>query len=125
MARVPAEAKTSADNGGAQDVARCPAGKKIVSFRASCNLELEQVPGLSMVPWNQIQVRQKSDQVDDGKCAVSYRWTADENRTVSIKEGSATLEELLSAHVTEASLHCRDHDQNGGDCFIRAEAICQ
>lgn len=124
VARVPAKASKSDDNGGAHGVARCPDGRRIVSFRASCNLELEQVPGLSMVPWNHIQVRRKSDRVEDGKCEVSYRWTADENRSVSIKEGSATLDELLSAHVAEAILHCRDHDENGGDCYIRAEAIC-
>jgi parallel beta-helix repeat protein len=124
VARVSDQANKSNDNDGGHGVASCPAGKRIVAFRASCNLELEAVPGLSMVPWNHVQVRQKSDRVEDGTCAVSYRWSADENRTVSINQGSATLEELLSAHVTEAGLHCRDFDQNGGDCYIRAEAIC-
>lgn len=110
--------KGSCSRGGSNDGCSskfsCPAGQKIAALRGGCNLETASNLDLSKVTWNSLEVLRASDNVKDGTCQIG---------AVSLKSGKGSLASFIGQ--SSASLFCKEHDKNGGDCTIQVEAICQ
>ncbi len=105
-----------ADDAGCSVSVACPAGRHLVGLRAACNLETESLAAseLTATAWDRARVARASDVVRDGTCAVG---------DVRLSSGQASLEALLGGR-SALTAACRERDQNGGDCAVRAAALC-
>lgn len=64
------------------------------------------------MPLNQIKVVRTSDKVSDGYCFIGSN---------KISKGAKTLYDVQDQ--IRASVGCKEHDKNGGDCHIKASYI--
>ncbi len=108
--------RVTGSNAGCSGTRACPAGKQLMSVRTACNLEYGPVSDaeLAATSWDRIQVVRASDNVSDGRCWVS---------SVSLSSGIKDSFPALGT-ATSFAYGCREHDENGGDCAIRGEALC-
>jgi hypothetical protein len=104
------------NNAGCSIAAACPAGQQLVGLRAACNLETETLAqsAVTATGWDRVRVARRSDVVADGACSVGG---------TRIAEGEASVFDELGAS-SSVLISCRERDQNGGDCSVRAEALC-
>ena len=107
------ECRVEGNNDGCETIAQAPAGKKIVGVTAACNLEYGAVSDrqLAAVPNNTIQVVRASDRrwrYPVGACYVG---------NTRVTSGQATINGINE--VTQITVGCKEHDQNGGDCHIK------
>lgn len=116
VARQVTDCQVSGSNAGCSRTAACPAGTRIVGASAACNLESGAVTDaqLAAVAGGTIQVVRASDNVSDGRCALG---------ATRVSSGAAKVAGVVDA--ASATMSCREVDQNGGDCDIKAALYCR
>jgi hypothetical protein len=117
--RITFDCQVSGDNNGCNQMISCPSGppiRRIVGAVAACNLEYGSVTDdeLSTVPVGSIQVLRASDNVSQGSCHLAG---------TSLQSGMKELK-YVTGH-SAVSMGCDEHDNNGGDCHIRAALYCR
>lgn len=112
---VPFECNVSGNNVGCSQFVQCPANQRIVSAKAACNLEWGTISEdmLDTLPMNLIKVIRKSDVTSSGKCYIG---------SYSAQKGEKVISGIVGSYG--ASIGCREHDANGGDCHILGELVC-
>ncbi|MBQ0933444.1 hypothetical protein [Ideonella alba] len=107
--RVQCVAKDS--NKGCRDTVTAPRGKKLIGFKAACNLEFGDVSDadVDQVPANMLKVLRASDKPSEGHCILGG---------TSISTGEASVGGLLGKE--DFAFGCGEKDANGGDCQIKA-----
>jgi len=120
LRQVNFDCQVTGNNNGCRRSAYCPAGKKLVSIKAACNLEYGAViyDSLSSQTQNTLKVLRTSDRVSDGQCSITVAGS-----TTQMASGSTSLAPLLG-EASALSAFCREQDRNGGDCHIKGQATC-
>ena len=117
--RITFDCQVSGDNNGCNQTIGCPSGppiRRIVGAVAACNLEYGSVTDdeLSTVPVGFIQVLRASDNIYQGSCHLAG---------TSLRIGMKELKYVIDHSAV--SMGCDEHDNNGGDCHIRAALYCR
>ena len=104
------------NNGGCNKTFSGPPGKKIIGFKAACDLETGSVPtyALDKVPANAVKVMRASDHASEGRCTIG---------SASIQSGESAVGGIIGQ--TSVTMGCREKDSNGGDCQIKARVFFQ
>ncbi|MEZ4363673.1 MAG: cytochrome c peroxidase [Kofleriaceae bacterium] len=110
---VPMDCRTAGSNTPCTRTYACPAGSTIRAVRAACNLEFG-LTNLDNVRWNDLRVRRPSDIIEQGHCRVDQ---------LDLQFGFSNI--LPRGASTTVTIGCSEHDQNGGDCHIIGELLCQ
>lgn len=113
---LPFGCAVTGNNRGCTGAISCPSGKKIKSVKVACNLEGGKVSlrHVNAVPWNTTWILKPSDRVWDGVCRVA---------NVEARSGQVKLSSLRGQ--TGFNYHCRERDNNGGDCDMKGLIQCQ
>jgi hypothetical protein len=105
----------SGDNGGCRVTPSCPTGYVGLDVRASCNLETTAKPPL--LDFGVLTVTRPSDNPSSGKC-----WFGD----TTVSTGSKPLWVVgQQRNPWSRSAGCSEHDENGGDCHLNGQLVCQ
>jgi hypothetical protein len=117
--KVADECFRTGNDAGCAELVGCPGPERIVGAYAACNLEGTTIGngelyGINSVPLNTFSVLRPSDNPADGWCQVGNR---------GIHTGNAPIDGVLG-HPSFV-ISCREHDQNGGDCKVRAIFYCR
>lgn len=96
---------------------KCPLGKQLLSLASVCNLEVAKINSENLTPDSMV-VERPSDHVSEGFCK-----TYNNIKYLSISKNQTSLIPLLYS-TNEVTVSCQEHDKNGGDCFVKAEAAC-
>lgn len=120
---LPFQCSVTGRNAGCSKKFSCPEGKRVVAVRAVCNLEYGVVSNskVHQAVWNSLEVARASDNTSSGACSLQK--SQQEPWSSYIKSGFQQLDGVLGQDDFVYS--CREHDQNGGDCFINGQAICR
>jgi hypothetical protein len=113
---VTIDCSVSSNNDGCQTTVACPAGTKIWTAKAACNLEYGSVSDeavASVVP-GYVKVVRSSDHVEEAQCWVGG---------TQIGSGEVVIAKI--GGLTSLSVGCQEHDKNGGDCHIRGVLYCE
>jgi hypothetical protein len=117
--RVSADCPRIGNDAGCDDFVGCPSTERIVGAYGACNLEGTtigngELHGINSVPLNTFSVLRPSDNPTDGWCQVGNN---------GIHTGNAPIDGALGAH--SIVIRCSEHDENGGDCNVRAIFYCR
>lgn len=111
------ECSIQGDNKGCLSKFVCPKGGKIQAVKVACNLEIPNIQQRSlylMGSANRIKIIRSSVTQKDSSCAAN---------DISLKAGEASLSSLLGQDTLRIS--CKDMENDGGDCAVRAEIYCE
>jgi hypothetical protein len=111
ITRSDLECQASGDNNGCRKIISSSAGQKFIGATAVCNLEYGVVSDreLATARVNYITVIRQSDHVSEGLCTVG---------STSLRSGQKLITEI--AGLNQIAISCKEHDENGGDCHVRA-----
>lgn len=109
------ECRTLNSNAGCSKRISCPAGMVVSSVKAACNLEFGDVSDAQLANTSDgvVRVVSVSDVPDDGRCQVA---------STAVSTGQASIQGTQGADAI--TLSCHEHDENGGDCHVRALVTC-
>jgi len=112
------DCRIQGSNKGCKKIISCPAGTKIVSAKATCNLEHGSVKDsdLNNTKYGRIKVIRESDNMKAGLCRIG--------KTKKRKKGSKVFNTKGIIGQSSTQIFCKEHDKNGGDCHIKASLAC-
>jgi hypothetical protein len=116
--KVSFDCTVSGSNSGCAKIVTCPSSKKLVNFKAGCNLEYGSVnqSQVSAVGNNSIYVFRETDSNSSyGFCSALGG--------PQVKKGNFKISPYIS-NQKSFYVSCQEHDKNGGDCSIVGEAYC-
>ena len=110
------ECSINSSNEGCTKTFSCPAGKKIESIKAVCDLEagLLEKNSVANLKAGLLKVVTASDKIKDGSCFIDK---------IKIQKSEKSLSSLKGQ--TSVKYGCREKDGNGGDCQIKGEVTCR
>lgn len=110
------ESNNSGSNSGASYKVECPGGQKVAALKVACSLEGAYFPFQEIVDtkWGMMNIVRASDNISSG-----LYWAGESRMSQGV---SSTLK--YPAGADSITVGCREHDQNGGDCQVRAQVIC-
>lgn len=120
--------RASGSNAGCEGDISCPSGTRIVGAVAACNLEWGTVSTaqLESLPVGEVKVLRASDRESDGLCRIGgstlRSGTAD---VLALRPALRNEGRAPATHSRTTRVQCREKDNNGGDCHLRARLYCQ
>jgi hypothetical protein len=109
------ECRTLNSDAGCSKRISCPSGMVVSTVKAACNLEFGDISDAQLAGTTDgvMRVVSTSDIPGDGSCQVG---------NTAISTGQAAIQSAPGAGAI--TLSCREHDENGGDCHVRALVTC-